>query len=172
MLKARVVPVLLLKEGRMIKTRQFKFYKDTGDPMLTVRVYDAQGADELAILDISASVEGRNQWLGIISQSAKECFIGVAFCVLLILCILQRELITFILFYVLPFGLFSLKATAAVRCAWMPSRQTASSESFSCTACCLSRPVCRALSRGRISANGTADQCTSGKPSSCAFICA
>ena len=77
MLKVRVVPVLLLKEGRMIKTKQFKFYKDTGDPMLTVRVYDAQGADELAILDISASVEGRTQWLEIISQSAKECFIPI-----------------------------------------------------------------------------------------------
>lgn len=77
MLKVRVVPVLLLKEGRMIKTKQFRFYRDTGDPMRTVRVYDAQGADELAILDISASVEGRNQWLDIISQSAKECFIPI-----------------------------------------------------------------------------------------------
>ena len=77
MLKVRVVHVLLFKEGRMIKTKQFKFYKDTGDPMLTVRVYDAQGADELAILDISASVEGRNQWLDIILQSAKECFIPI-----------------------------------------------------------------------------------------------
>jgi imidazole glycerol-phosphate synthase subunit HisF len=76
-LKVRLVPVLLLKEGRMIKTKQFRFYKDTGDPMLTVRVYDAQGADELAILDISASAEGRNQWLDIISQSAKECFIPI-----------------------------------------------------------------------------------------------
>ena len=77
MLKVRVVPVLLLKEGRMIKTKQFKFYKDTGDPMLTVRVYDAQGADELVILDISASVEGRKQWVDIISRSAKECFIPI-----------------------------------------------------------------------------------------------
>jgi imidazole glycerol-phosphate synthase subunit HisF len=77
MLKVRVVPVLLLKEGRMIKTKQFSFYRDTGDPMLTVRVYDAQGADELVLLDISASVEGRTQWLDLISQSARECFIPI-----------------------------------------------------------------------------------------------
>ena len=77
MLKVRVVPVLLLKEGRMIKTKQFQFYRDTGDPMRTVRVYDAQGADELLILDISASVEGRQQWLDLISKSARECFIPI-----------------------------------------------------------------------------------------------
>lgn len=77
MLKVRLVPVLLLKDGRMIKTRQFGDYRDTGDPMTTVRVYDAQGADELLILDISASLEGREQWLDIISKSAAECFIPI-----------------------------------------------------------------------------------------------
>lgn len=77
MLKVRVVPVLLLKEGRMIKTKRFRFFKDTGDPLKTVNVYDAQGADELVILDISATVEGRNQWLDLISESAKQCFIPI-----------------------------------------------------------------------------------------------
>lgn len=77
MLKVRVVPVLLLKEGRMIKTKRFRFYKDTGDPLRTVRVYDAQGADELIFLDISATVEGRRQWLDLVSQSARECFIPI-----------------------------------------------------------------------------------------------
>jgi cyclase len=77
MLKVRVVPVLLLKEGRMIKTKRFRFYKDTGDPLKTVKVYDAQGADELVILDISATVEGRNQWLDLITESAKQCFIPI-----------------------------------------------------------------------------------------------
>jgi len=70
-----VVPVLLLKEGRMIKTKQFESFRDTGDPLRTVRVYDAQGADELVVLDISATVEGRNQWREIISSCARECFI-------------------------------------------------------------------------------------------------
>jgi len=75
MLKVRVVPVLLLKEGRMIKTRRFCFYKDTGDPLLAVRVYDSQGADELVILDISATVEGRAQLYEFISKCARQCFI-------------------------------------------------------------------------------------------------
>jgi len=77
MLKRGVVPVLLLKEGRMIKTKRFKFYRDTGDPCRTVRVYDAQGADELILLDISATVEGRGQWRDLISLSARECFIPI-----------------------------------------------------------------------------------------------
>ena len=62
----------------MIKTRQFGSYRDTGDPMTTVRVFDAQGADELLILDVSASVEGRAQWLDIISAAASECFVPIS----------------------------------------------------------------------------------------------
>lgn len=61
----------------MIKTKRFEFYRDTGDPRRTVRVYDAQGADELVLLDISATVEGRGQWRELISQSARECFIPI-----------------------------------------------------------------------------------------------
>jgi len=61
----------------MIKTKKFRYYRDTGDPLMTVRVYDSQGADELAILDISATVEGRSQWLDLISTSARECFIPI-----------------------------------------------------------------------------------------------
>ena len=77
MLKVRVAPVLLLKEGRMIKTKQFSGGRDTGDPLTTVRVYDAQGADELLLLDISASVQGRDQWFDLISKSAGECFVPI-----------------------------------------------------------------------------------------------
>ncbi|OGS72938.1 MAG: hypothetical protein A3F91_12295 [Flavobacteria bacterium RIFCSPLOWO2_12_FULL_35_11] len=75
MLKVRVIPVLLLKEGRMVKTIKFSSYRDVGDPLRTIRVYDAQGADEIIFLDISATIDGRNQLLGIISACARECFI-------------------------------------------------------------------------------------------------
>lgn len=75
MLRIRLVPVLLLRNGRMIKTIRFSSYRDVGDPLRTVRVYDAQGADELIFLDISATVEGRNHLLDIVSASARECFI-------------------------------------------------------------------------------------------------
>jgi cyclase len=59
----------------MIKTIRFSAYRDVGDPLRTVRVYDAQGADELVFLDISATVEGRGHLLDIVSASARECFI-------------------------------------------------------------------------------------------------
>ncbi len=59
----------------MIKTVKFSRFRDVGDPLRTVRVYDAQGADELIFLDISASVEGRNLLLDLVSASARECFI-------------------------------------------------------------------------------------------------
>jgi len=61
----------------MIKTKRFRFYKDTGDPLKTVKVYDAQGADELILLDISATVEGRAQWLDLITESARQCLIPI-----------------------------------------------------------------------------------------------
>lgn len=75
MMKVRLIPVLLLHEGRMVKTVQFSSFRDVGDPMRTVRVYDAQGADELIFLDISATTEGRKQLLDIVTASARECFI-------------------------------------------------------------------------------------------------
>ncbi len=75
MLKVRLIPVLLLQDGRMIKTIRFSSFRDVGDPLRTVRVYDAQGADELIFLDISATTDGRAQLLDIISVAARECFI-------------------------------------------------------------------------------------------------
>lgn len=77
MLKVRLVPVLLLKEGRMVKTRRFAAPRDTGDPLTCVRVYDAQGADELLLLDISPTPEGREQWRQLIRTCAEECFIPI-----------------------------------------------------------------------------------------------
>lgn len=74
MLKTRLIPVLLLKDGRMIKTVRYKNYRDVGDPVTCARVYDAQGADELIFLDISASVENRNVLYDVVTMTAQECF--------------------------------------------------------------------------------------------------
>lgn len=74
MLRKRIIPTLLLKEGRMIKTKQFGKYKDVGDPVKTAKVYDAQGADELIFLDITASQENREPLFNIIGRTADECF--------------------------------------------------------------------------------------------------
>ena len=47
MLKHRIIPTLLLKDGRMVKSKQFTDYRDVGNPVTAARVYDAQRADEL-----------------------------------------------------------------------------------------------------------------------------
>lgn len=74
MLKKRIIPVLLLKNGRLIKTIKFADFRDVGNPITTAKIYDAQGADELVFLDIAASGENRSVLLDIIQEVAKECF--------------------------------------------------------------------------------------------------
>ena len=74
MLKVRLIPTLLLKDGRMIKTKQFDSYRDVGNPNTVAKVYDAQKADELIFLDITATDEGRQALCDIISVVAEECF--------------------------------------------------------------------------------------------------
>ncbi len=74
MLKVRLIPTLLLKDGRMIKTKQFDAYRDVGNPRTTAKVYDAQRADELIFLDITATVENRHLLLDVITAVAEECF--------------------------------------------------------------------------------------------------
>lgn len=74
MLKKRVIPVLLLSNGRMVKGRQFTDFRDTGDPKSAARIYNAQYADELAFIDIQASLETRGALLAIVHSAASECF--------------------------------------------------------------------------------------------------
>ena len=79
MLKTRIIPKLLLKNGRNVKGRQFVELRDTGHPVTNARIYDAQGADELMFLDIDASVEERHILYTVISRTAAEVF--MPFCV-------------------------------------------------------------------------------------------
>jgi imidazole glycerol-phosphate synthase subunit HisF len=74
MLKKRVIPLLLLADGRMVKGKQFKDYRDTGDPKSAARIYNAQYADELVFIDIKAGVENRGALIDIVHEAAKECF--------------------------------------------------------------------------------------------------
>ena len=72
--KKRLIPSLLLRDGRCVKGRQFGDFRDTGNPLTAARVYDAQGADELIFLDVAATGEGRATTLEIVQQVATECF--------------------------------------------------------------------------------------------------
>lgn len=79
MLTKRVIPCLLLKEGRMVKGKQFKNFRDTGNPVTAARVYTAQKVDELLFIDIEGSTKGNSGILQIIEKVAEEVF--MPFCV-------------------------------------------------------------------------------------------
>jgi imidazole glycerol-phosphate synthase subunit HisF len=74
-LAVRVIPCLDVDAGRVVKGVNFVDLRDAGDPVELARRYDAEGADELTFLDISASVEGRATTLEIVSRTAEEVFI-------------------------------------------------------------------------------------------------
>jgi cyclase len=74
-LAVRVIPCLDVDAGRVVKGVNFKELRDAGDPVELARVYDAEGADELTFLDISASHEGRATTLEIVSRTAEQVFI-------------------------------------------------------------------------------------------------
>ena len=74
MLKKRIIPVLLLKNGRMVKGKNFKNFIDTGDPNSAVKIYTSQYADELMFIDINASIESRKTLIEITSNAAKDAF--------------------------------------------------------------------------------------------------
>lgn len=75
MLSVRVIPCLDLHNGRVVKGVNFVNLKDAGDPVEVARRYNAEGADEIVFLDITATHEGRNTMLDVISRAAEQVFI-------------------------------------------------------------------------------------------------
>jgi cyclase len=74
MLAVRIIPCLDVKDGRVVKGVNFEGLRDAGDPVEAARAYDAQGADELCFLDITASHEKRGTLLDIVARTADQCF--------------------------------------------------------------------------------------------------
>jgi len=74
MLKARVIPCLDVKDGRVVKGVNFVDLKDAGDPVEQAKLYDKAGADELCFLDITASHENRGTILDVARRTAEQCF--------------------------------------------------------------------------------------------------
>ena len=77
MLKARVIPCLDVKDGRVVKGVNFVDLIDTGDPVEAAIAYDAAGADELCFLDITASHENRDTIYDVVQRTAEHCFMPV-----------------------------------------------------------------------------------------------
>jgi imidazole glycerol-phosphate synthase subunit HisF len=75
MLAKRIIPCLDVKDGRVVKGTQFVDLRDAGDPVEIAKIYDQQGADEIAFLDITASYEKRDILLDIVRRTAEEIFI-------------------------------------------------------------------------------------------------
>ncbi len=74
MLSRRIIPCLDVTAGRVVKGVRFKELRDAGDPVESAAAYDAQGADELVFLDITASSDGRRIMHDVVAATAERCF--------------------------------------------------------------------------------------------------
>jgi imidazole glycerol-phosphate synthase subunit HisF len=74
MLKARIIPCLDVKNGRVVKGINFVDLRDAGDPVEIAQAYDAAGADELCFLDITATHENHGIMLDTVRRTAEACF--------------------------------------------------------------------------------------------------
>ncbi len=74
MLAKRIIPCLDVKDGRVVKGVQFMDLRDAGDPVEAALAYDAQGADELVFLDITASHEDRAIMLDVVRRTAEGIY--------------------------------------------------------------------------------------------------
>jgi len=75
MLAKRIIPCLDVAAGRVVKGVSFVDLVDAGDPVAVAAAYDAAGADEVTFLDITASHEGRDTMLDVVSHTAEQVFI-------------------------------------------------------------------------------------------------
>jgi len=73
-LKVRIIPCLDVHDGRVVKGVQFVNLRDAGDPVEAAVAYDAQGADELVFLDITASHENRDIMLDVVARTAEGIY--------------------------------------------------------------------------------------------------
>jgi cyclase len=79
-MRSRLIPVLLLdSRKRLVKTRRFGDEVYVGDPFNVIRIFNEKEVDEICVLDINASLEGRSPDLGFISELASECFMPMSY---------------------------------------------------------------------------------------------
>ncbi|MCK7641742.1 imidazole glycerol phosphate synthase subunit HisF [Corynebacterium sp. CCM 8835] len=71
----RIIPCLDVADGRVVKGVNFANLRDAGDPVELAARYDAEGADELTFLDVSASKDGRGTMLDVVRRTAEQVFI-------------------------------------------------------------------------------------------------
>ena len=75
MLKQRIIPKFLLKDGRLVKGVRFhENMREAGNPVSTAKVYDSYGVDELIFLDIGATLDSRKTMTEVIERAARDIF--------------------------------------------------------------------------------------------------
>lgn len=79
MRRFRVIPVLMLHQGGLYKSEKFRNYKYVGDPINAVRIFNDKEVDELIIVDIDASREGRGPNMQLLSEIAGEAFMPMGY---------------------------------------------------------------------------------------------
>lgn len=75
MLAKRIIPCLDVQNGKVVKGINFTGIKEVGDPVKCAEDYNMQSADEIVFLDITATHEGRNTMLHVVSETAKKVFV-------------------------------------------------------------------------------------------------
>ena len=78
-LRPRVIPVLLLQNGKLVKTFKFKQAKYVGDPINAVKIFNEKEVDELILLDISSSINGNEPNYKLIHKIVSEAFMPVGY---------------------------------------------------------------------------------------------
>lgn len=79
MLRVRVIPVLLLQEGGLVKGQQFKNHKYVGDPINAVKIFNEKEVDELIFLDVSATLNNQEPDFGLVADIAGEAFMPLGY---------------------------------------------------------------------------------------------
>ena len=79
MKRVRVIPVLLIHKGGLVKSVKFKDYKYVGDPINVVKIFNEKEVDEIVLLDISATAENRTPNISQIKDIASEAFMPLAY---------------------------------------------------------------------------------------------
>lgn len=77
--RPRIIPSLLLKDGRLVKTQKFENPRYLGDPVNTVKIFNNKGVDELCVLDITATREGRGPDFDLLHDIATEAFMPLSY---------------------------------------------------------------------------------------------
>ena len=77
--RPRVIPCLLLRNTGLVKTTRFRDAKYLGDPRNVVKIFNEKEADELCLLDITATLEGRGPRLDLLREISSECFMPLGY---------------------------------------------------------------------------------------------